>query len=166
MNADSIRTLHTYNYAQHRRLWESILMLSEAQFTQEFDYSIGSIRNHMVHVMSVDERWLARVQDAPAPDRLDPAPFDSRRAVFEYWVGVERRVLDCVAGLDDAQLLRDVTYPVSRFPEPVTNTVWEILVHMVNHGTDHRTQVLALLHRLGAPTFEHDLIIHLWEQDA
>ena len=86
--------------------------------------------------------------------------------MFEYWVGGERRVLGYVANRDDAQLLREVTYSISRRPEPTTNTVWEILVHMVNHGTDHRAQVLALLHRLGAPTFEHDLILYLWDRDA
>jgi uncharacterized damage-inducible protein DinB len=34
---------------------------------------------------------------------------------------------------------------------------------MVNHGTDHRAQVLRSLHDFGAPTFNQDLIIHLWQ---
>jgi uncharacterized damage-inducible protein DinB len=42
--------------------------------------------------------------------------------------------------------------------------VWQILAHMVNHGTDHRAQVLAVLYSLGAPTIEQDLMFCLWEQ--
>jgi uncharacterized damage-inducible protein DinB len=41
---------------------------------------------------------------------------------------------------------------------------WQILAHVVNHGTDHRAQVLDLLHRLGAPNVEQDLIYYLWDQ--
>jgi uncharacterized damage-inducible protein DinB len=41
---------------------------------------------------------------------------------------------------------------------------WEILAHVVNHGTDHRAQILSLLFQLGAPTVEQDLILYLWEQ--
>jgi hypothetical protein len=37
------------------------------------------------------------------------------------------------------------------------------ILRLVNHGTDHRAQVLRLLHDLGAPTFNQDLIIYLWE---
>jgi hypothetical protein len=36
---------------------------------------------------------------------------------------------------------------------------------MINHGTDHRATVLQKLHDLGAPTFDQDLIIWLWEQE-
>jgi uncharacterized damage-inducible protein DinB len=39
---------------------------------------------------------------------------------------------------------------------------WQVLSHLVNHGTDHRAQVLRALHELGAPTFSQDLIHHLW----
>jgi uncharacterized damage-inducible protein DinB len=35
---------------------------------------------------------------------------------------------------------------------------------MVNHGTDHRAQILRLLYDLGAPTFEQDMIIYWWNQ--
>ncbi len=34
--------------------------------------------------------------------------------------------------------------------------LWQILIHVVNHGTDHRAQLLALLHQVGAKTFPQD----------
>ncbi|MYE25841.1 MAG: hypothetical protein F4X87_01220 [Chloroflexi bacterium] len=39
---------------------------------------------------------------------------------------------------------------------------WEILLHIANHGTDHRAQILARLDELGAETIEQDLILHWW----
>ena len=39
---------------------------------------------------------------------------------------------------------------------------WQALLHLVNHGTDHRATVLERLHALGVPTFDQDLsLIHI-----
>ena len=52
-----------------------------------------------------------------------------------------------------------------RYPEPKQTTRREVLIHVVNHGTDHRAQILARLHELGAPTLEQDLMLYLWERE-
>lgn len=39
---------------------------------------------------------------------------------------------------------------------------WEILLHMANHGADHRARILARLHELGAETIEQDLLLYWW----
>ena len=36
--------------------------------------------------------------------------------------------------------------------------VWQVLVHVVNHGTDHRAQILRILHELGVKTQSQDFI--------
>ena len=37
-----------------------------------------------------------------------------------------------------------------------------MLLHLVNHGTDHRAQMLAMLNSLGAPTFAQDYLHYLF----
>jgi len=39
--------------------------------------------------------------------------------------------------------------------------VAETLLHVVNHGTDHRAQILAMLHGMGAPTVAQDLLFYM-----
>ena len=41
---------------------------------------------------------------------------------------------------------------------------WQILLHIINHGTDHRSTVLQRLHEFGAPTFDQDFIMWLWSR--
>ena len=41
---------------------------------------------------------------------------------------------------------------------------WQALLHLANHGTDHRAQMLRILADLGAPTFEQDLLFHVWKR--
>jgi uncharacterized damage-inducible protein DinB len=167
MNIDYIRTIITYNYAAHQQLWDSIMHLTDEQYVQRVDYSTGSVRNHMVHLASTDQRWLARAMGQPLPDRLNAEDFPDRASARQKWAELEAKVKAGVEKLDDAALERVIHYEVRRangsYLQPA-NPVWQILTHLVNHGTDHRAQVLAILHRFEAPTFEQDLMIYLWNQ--
>jgi uncharacterized damage-inducible protein DinB len=49
-------------------------------------------------------------------------------------------------------------------PPEFTHPRWAVLLHLVNHGTDHRSTVLQKLTEFGAPTFDQDFIIWLWSR--
>ena len=166
MNADALRALYTYHFTLYRRVWDCIDHLTDEQFVAPVDYSIGSVRNHMVHLATVEHRWLARVAGSPLPDRLRYEDYPTRAAARAKSDEVDAHFKSFLDGLTDADLDRPITYTFWRVEGPVTNTMWEILIHVVNHGTDHRAQVLPILHRLGAPTLEQDLILYLLEQSS
>ena len=46
-------------------------------------------------------------------------------------------------------------------PNNMPFNVWKTLLHLTNHGTDHRAQVLRSLDDFGAPTFDQDLFFYL-----
>jgi uncharacterized damage-inducible protein DinB len=162
MRVEVIRQLFDYNYGSHRHLWESIGCITDAQYVEAVPYSIGSIRNHMVHLMSVDVRWLARLQNAPLPERLNYADFSTNVETRRKWDEIETRMLAYIAALRDDQLNEIVVYDLPHRGGVKRDPRWLILVHLVNHGTEHRSQVLPILHRLGAPTFEQDLMNYVW----
>ncbi len=41
--------------------------------------------------------------------------------------------------------------------------VWQVLLHVVNHGTDHRAQLLRILHDLGVKTESQDYIFFVYD---
>lgn len=158
VSVDLLRTLLEYNDALHRRLWDSILQLNDAQFVAEIPYSHGSIRNQMVHLAGVDGRWLRGLKELPDPRsfRPDPASYPTRQSAFELWDEVAQEARAYAVALDETSLLRT--------PQGMAGPAWQVLLHMVNHGTDHRAQVLRALHDFGAPTFDQDLILYLWRR--
>lgn len=163
----ALQELVTYNYALHRRLWESIDTLTDEQYVQPVEYSLGSIRNHMVHVMSTDRRWLSRIKGEDLPDRLNPDDFPNRELTKDYWRAFETDILLAVNDIDEADLGHEVDYTVRRTNGETyqhSSTIWEIFAHIVNHGTEHRVQVLRLLYDFGAPTFEQDYMIYKWNE--
>ena len=152
-SVEMIRKFIEYHYALSRRVWESIDQITEEQFVQNDAYSRGSIRNLMVHLANSDRRWLAGLKNQPDVGNLKFEDYhnqDVARALFEQ---VAQDVTEYVDTLTDAELEEN--------PNGMPGSRWQALLHMVNHGTDHRSIVLERLHTLGAPTFDQD-ILWLW----
>jgi uncharacterized damage-inducible protein DinB len=156
MNADGFRQLYDYHFTVNRRIWDKCIMgLSDEEFDRDLPYSIGSIHNQMVHMMSIDERWFSGLRGESLPDFLQPVDYADRAAVRFYWDLVEGKMRDYLTALTDDQL-----------NAPMDNLqAWQVLIHVANHGTDHRAQVLAMLNALGVKTFPQDFIFHLWGVD-
>ena len=159
MNIVSIRTLYDYHYGMYDRVWDCIMQLSDAQFVQEFDYSLRSVRNHMLHVLENDQRWVARLQGHALPDALAPIDYATRSAVRDELDKAASYVMNYVGKVDEGELARLVRFDFDLPTNKIySSPVCEVLLHVANHGTDHRSQVLRLLHDLGAPTLEHDFL--------
>ncbi len=162
MNPLAIKTLFDYHYGMYDRIWDIAQGLSPQQFVAETDYSLRSLRNQLLHVIEVDNRWLARLQYLPLPDFLHESDFPDQAALRPTWDSIRKGVLAYTQDLTDADLEEVVELDFPQRGGSHRNLRWQILLHVVNHGTDHRAQILALLHELGAPTLEQDLILHLW----
>lgn len=157
MNAvENIRAYIHYHVALSQKVWESIEQLSDEQFLQDDAYSQGSIRNLMVHIVSVDRRWLAGLKNQPDVGHLEAADYPTRSSARTVFESVAKDLTDYVVTLSEEELLQN--------PENIPNSRMVVLMHMVNHGTDHRATVLQKLKEFGAPSFGQDFILWLWSQ--
>ena len=155
MNADSFRQLYDYHFALNRKLWDDcVAALTDEQFTADTPYSIGSVRNQTVHMLSVDDRWFCGLRGVELPDFLDPARFPTRDSVRARWDAVEADMRAWLQTLTDAHLFEP-------FAEQLPLPRWQVLIHVINHGTDHRAQTLALLNSMGVETWGQDYIRYL-----
>jgi uncharacterized damage-inducible protein DinB len=53
--------------------------------------------------------------------------------------------------------------PIKEPEEDQDLCVWQVLLHVVNHGTDHRAQLLRLLNDLGVETSSQDYIFYVYD---
>ncbi len=159
MNADSFRQLYHYHFSENRKIWQRITQLSDVQFAQEVNYSHGSIRNQIVHLISVDEVWFSELRGIALSDPYPPANFDDREAIRTRWDEVEQIMRGYLAELRNDMLLDK---PIVEPKEDQHLMVWQVLIHVINHGTDHRAQILRLLHDSGIKTTSQDYIFYLY----
>lgn len=155
---EMIRTLFEYNDALNRRLWESIMTVSDEQYVQEVGYSRGSLRDQALHLTTAEGGWLRGLRgEADAQRfRLDPADHPTPAAGRAAWEETAADLLAYVTSLTEADL--------EETPPGMPGPRWQALLHLANHGTDHRAQMLRILADFGAPTFDQDIVFHLWRR--
>ncbi|NJM05518.1 ClbS/DfsB family four-helix bundle protein [Candidatus Gracilibacteria bacterium] len=161
MNAHAFRHFYAYHFAENRTLWQNyIAQLSDEQFTQPVAYSHGSVRDQILHLMSVDDVWFSELQGVAPAEPLPSADVDNRTLIRTYWDAIEQRMHVYLASLRDDMLF---TTPIAEPAEDKDLMVWQVLLHVVNHGTDHRAQLLRVLNDLGVKTTSQDYIFYAYE---
>ena len=160
MNAETFRHFYNYHFSENRNIWDRYVMpLSQDLFTRNVDYSHGSVRNQIVHLMSVDDTWFSGLRGVDLPETLDPAGFDDRDVIRARWDKVEQNMRGYLAELRD-EMLSEKPFAEGEDEDLV---LWQVLLHVANHGTDHRAQLLRLLHDLGVKTTSQDYIFYVYE---
>jgi len=160
MNADAFRHFYDYHFTENRKIWDThIASLSQEQFTRPVDYSVGSVRNQVVHLMSCDDYWFSGLRGLDMPEMLDPAHFEDRETIRADWDTVEQNMRDYLATLRDDMLFKN-PFPDGEDKDLI---LWQVLLHVGNHGTDHRAQLLRLLNDLGDETAAQDYIFYVFD---
>ena len=72
MNANAFRHFYEYHFAENRKIWDRyVSQLSDEQFTQHIDYSRGSVRDQILHLMSADDAWFSELRGVEIPEDLN-----------------------------------------------------------------------------------------------
>ena len=86
MNADAFRHFYEYHFAENRNLWDAhVVSLTQEQFTQPVDYSVGSVRNQIVHLINVDTTWFTALRGEDVPEWLNPDEYADRGRIRAPW---------------------------------------------------------------------------------
>ena len=166
MKLSEIKSIFDYNFWAFDRVWGCISQISDAQFVEEIDYSTGSIRNIIVHLMSGNRVWMSVLRGIEFPPRIALEDFDTHSKTKARWDDLQIEFLDHLDGLDQEQLDGIIDWELLSHGLKSTSLRWEILLHLANHATDHRAQILALLHHhFQIKTVEQDMIIYLAERN-
>jgi uncharacterized damage-inducible protein DinB len=161
MNADAFRHFYDYHFAENRAIWDRYVMpLSAEQFTQQAGYSHGSVRDQLLHLMNVDEVWFSELRGVEPSESPSSGTGDDRAGIRAHWDAIEQRMRAYLAELRDDMLF---ARPIEEPDEDRDLIVWQVLIHVVNHGTDHRAQLLRLLNDLGVATTSQDYIFYVYD---
>jgi uncharacterized damage-inducible protein DinB len=101
------------------------------------------------------------------PSRPVPNP-DSRptlESLMSDWPDLQRKWEAWAESISDADLERVAQYTLLN-GSPGETPVWQIVMHVVNHATLHRGQVVAMMRQLGAKPPATDLLYYYRELKA
>ncbi len=157
-DAEKIRLLYEYDAWANHRVLDACATLKEEQFTRDLGSSFRSVRDTLAHIMDVEwlylERWNGR-----SPNALPPAEsYPNQANVTARWKGIESDLNGFVSTRNSADLAQKIDYRNTQ-GVAFSNSLWEMLRHLVNHSTYHRGQVATLLRQLGTKPASTDLIL-------
>lgn len=158
MKKDEIQTLFDYNLWATGRVLETAVAIDDVQFAAPADFPHGGLRGTLVHLVSSEWIWRTRLQEGQSPQEvLSERNFPTLEAIRRRWEAEQSAWRGYLDSLQDEYLGRVVQYQRTN-GQPQENILWHILVHLVNHGTQHRSEAAALLTEYGHSPGDLDMI--------
>ena len=154
MHADDIRLLFDYSYAATARVLHAASRLEPETFTgPPAVRGCASLRDVLVHTLQAERSWREglRTRGEDPAAAFDPAAFPDVLTLTHVWRADEERMRSWLARLDDTDL---------NMPAAEGRPLWQCLVHVVNHGTQHRSEAAMMLTHWGQWPGELDLIYY------
>jgi uncharacterized damage-inducible protein DinB len=165
MNANDFKILYQYNAWANRRTLDACDTVLPGGFTREIESSFRSVRDTLVHIMAVEQIWLERWKLKWDGTFRKAADFPDVASVRQAWKGIEAELLAFVDGLSDEEVNRIVPHKNSAGLE-FRMPLWQLLQHLVNHGTYHRGQITTQVRQAGGKPIATDLVAFYRERDA
>lgn len=154
--SDIIRTHVDYTAWASQRLVQAASHLSNEELTRDFKSANHNVLGTLVHVFAADRLWLARVENATYPEFVTEA--DHNLAVLQNdWPLLYGRWKQWAAGISEEKAAAAISYSDLK-GRPWTQPLWQLVLHVVNHGTHHRGQVSGFLRALGRTPPSVDLV--------
>jgi len=156
VTADTLRLHFDYSAWASRRLMEASANLTAEELARDFKTSDKNVLDTLVHVFAADRIWLSRVRGEPRAAFIDPA--DREYAALEReWPALYQRWKEWLAPLTDDGARAKIAYRDMK-GNPYEQPLWQIVLHVVNHGTHHRGQAAGFLRAMGHTPPALDLI--------
>ncbi len=164
MEKHEIQLLIDYNCWANARILRTTAQIAPEQFTAPFAVSFGSLRGTLVHILGAEIVWRLRIEADNAPyfmigESEFPALVDLRRR----WTAEEAALRAFLSSLDEDGADQVIQYKNSR-GIAMQNPLWQILAHVVNHGTQFRSEAAVILTQLGHSPGDLDLIYYIRSQ--
>lgn len=161
-----VETLRTHlNYAAwaSARIVEAAARLSAEELTRDFRSADKHVLGTLAHVFAADRVWLGRIEGSPPAVFIDPVS-DLRLDVLQHdWPALLERWQAWAGVLADASA--PCTYQDLQ-GRTHTTPLWQIVLHVVNHGSHHRGQASAMMRAMGHAPPPLDLIRYYRETAA
>lgn len=157
MNKQDIQLLYRYNQWSTARILNAASQVTQEQFLAPASFPHGGLRGTLVHALFAEWIWRNRWEGISPEVRLKPDDFPTFESLRERWQTEEEKLMAFVESLTDERLSGNFSYRDTK-GVPHEQVLWRAMAHVVNHGTQHKTEAAALLTDLGHSPGDIDLI--------
>ncbi len=157
MTHRDLHRLFSYTeWANHLALAAST-SLSREQLLHDFGAGHHSILGTLLHSFGSERIWFERWRGLPLQAFPTPDDYHTIEELADDWRSMELDRIDWFGGHAEESLKVPITYTNLR-GEQFTQPFEDLAMHVVNHATHHRGQVVAFLRTIGVQPPNTDLV--------
>jgi len=159
MNKQDVLILYQYDAWSTAKILEAASDITKEQFLAPVSFPHGSLRGTLVHTLFAAWLWRTRWEGTPYSPAWKAEDFPTFESLWARWYYEQDRLMKFVENVTEERLVRRFHY-VSTEGEPHERVLWEAMTHVVNHGTQHKTEAAAILTGFGRSPGDIDLIVY------
>jgi uncharacterized damage-inducible protein DinB len=164
MEMDPILHLRYHAWATAQIL-NAVKALPPEEFKKDRGTSHAGIETTLHHIFKADNVWFSRIAGEPYGN-INDVPVPATLGELEKeWLSLLERLQNWYQQLEPNQFGIEIRYSNSQ-GIPFSTPLWQVLLHLVNHGTMHRGQVVAMLRQAGVKPPGTDLIMYYRSLEA
>ncbi len=166
MRLQEITTIYDYNYWANGRILTAGSGLTKDQFASSAAFPHGGLRATLLHILSAEFGWRMQIQNKPkiwSIEDLDERDFPTLVSMRQRWDEEEAAMRAYLAGLTDGDLTGIIRYDTEEGNHR-ERPLWHCLYHVVNHGTQHRSEAAAILTGFGQSPGDVDFTLFMNER--
>lgn len=163
MNPQDIQLLFKYNQWANARILNAAANVTNEQFLAPASYPHGGLRGTLTHTLSAELIWHKRWEGHSPTTRIKADDFPNFESMRAKWSAEENLLMDFIEQITDEKLYSVLEYKTTD-GVPQSEMLWKLMAHLINHGTQHRSEAAALLTDLGYSPGDIDLIVFLREE--
>jgi uncharacterized damage-inducible protein DinB len=153
-----ILLLFEYNYWANGRILAAASKISPEQFVAPTAFPRGSLRSTLLHILDAEYGWRELLDHRREVPDLAAADFPTIAAIEAFWSQEEAGMRQYLVTLTDETLTAVVRYTNLQGIQR-QRVLWHGLFHVVNHGTQHRSEAAAMLTDFGQSPGDVDFSI-------
>jgi uncharacterized damage-inducible protein DinB len=142
-----------------RRVLASVAALSQEELHRNLGNSYGGVFETLAHIFQADAIWFDRLMGVPTENLSVYQPRADLAGLSEQWQALGDRYLSWAETLAPGDWDRIVPFRNTK-GEFISQAVWRIVLHVVNHASYHRGQVTTMLRQLGREPVGTDLMLY------
>jgi uncharacterized damage-inducible protein DinB len=158
-----MQLLFGYNSWANSRILQAATKVSQGQFAAPAAFPHGGLQGTLTHTFFAEWIWRKRWQGESPATWMTPEEFPTLKSIQTRWLQEEKELMEFVKSVEDDKLNDVFSFKTTR-GETRQNILWQTMLHVINHGTQHRSEAAALLTEMGNSPGDIDLILFLREK--
>lgn len=138
-----------FNIWANRKISDLIVLAGDEKTDLGQNSSFASIRQTWLHIYDAEFIWTSRLNKTEYNDWPPSKHFKGNTKEFvQVFLNASEKFSECIRSLPEEKLQQLLTYKTIAGKE-FTNVIADVIMHVVNHSTYHRGQIITMLRGAG-----------------